>query len=126
MKACYMENNVAKVVLHDGIVYTAKSVIVCTGAFYLDMNLAGLLTPCYSYYKKLPCKETVPNSPSYFTFGFTNDWTIQDNHFRVSGEDNHSGYLPPNTTRRYNNLKKFIEDNYPNFIDYNKKNQEHW
>lgn len=59
MKTSYtdLKENVAKVVLHDGTTYSAKNgVLLCTGAFYLDHNLAGLITPCFSYLSCLPCK----------------------------------------------------------------------
>lgn len=47
----------AKVELHDGeLLIASKGVILCTGGFYIDQNLAGLITPCYSYLSCLPCK----------------------------------------------------------------------
>lgn len=99
MKTCYTENKIAKVVLHDGTVFTAKNIIVSTGAYYIDQNLAGILSPCFSYLSSLPCKNK-KNSPNYFTYGYSHDWCISDNHFRVSGEDHFNAFLPPRYKER--------------------------
>jgi len=120
MKTSYTVDNVGKVELHDGTIYSGKNVIVCTGGFYMDINLAGLLSPSYSYLSSIPCVNQ-KDSPNYFTYGFSHDWCISDNYFRVSGEDHHSAYLHPKHKERCENLRQFIFENYPTFINHDPK-----
>lgn len=44
----------AQVILADGSIYKAKEVIIATGAFYIDSNLKGILTPSLSYLVSIP------------------------------------------------------------------------
>ncbi len=38
----------------DGSVYKGKEVMIATGAFYIDSNLKGILTPSLSYLVSIP------------------------------------------------------------------------
>ncbi len=52
----------------DGSIYKAKEVILATGAFYIDSNLKGILTPFLSYLVSIPLNVDnlqVENSEKY-------------------------------------------------------------
>ena len=42
-------DGIVHVKLQDGSERLGRKVVVATGGMYLDHNLAGILTPCYSY-----------------------------------------------------------------------------
>lgn len=80
----------------DGSVVSAKQAVVATNGLFLNMDLAGLLVPCWSYFVALPhpvdtlaaaapvAKVRDPrgtagllrgvSSQNFFTYGFTHDW----------------------------------------------------
>jgi len=110
----------AEIRLEDGQVLRAKRAIVATGAMYIDEHLAGLLTPRYSYLTALPHREAgpvggmaAPDSPNFFTFGFSHDWCVEDDFVRISGEDHFSGLKSPKATERCGNLAKWGWHKYP-------------
>jgi glycine/D-amino acid oxidase-like deaminating enzyme len=92
----------ALVRLANGQKLYANKVVVATGGLFLDHRLAGILRPCWSYLSAIPvapgvaptagpgqCMEA-PNSPNFFTYGFTHDWSVTGGLLRVSGEDHFS------------------------------------
>ena len=79
-----------------------KEVILATGAFYIDSNLKGILTPSLSYLVSIPFNvDNLPmenrekykkgvfrkNSPNYINLDNIYDWSIVNNYMRISGED---------------------------------------
>mmetsp|Transcript_53294 Transcript_53294/g.133791 ORF Transcript_53294/g.133791 Transcript_53294/m.133791 type:complete len:464 (-) Transcript_53294:69-1460(-) len=118
---------VAVVTLADGHVMHAKYAVVCTGGHFFTAALNGILRPCWSYvaalddprlFEPAPRRSgggqlTFPNSPNYFTYGFTHDWCMTDGRLRVSGEDHTSGLKPPLAARRVESLLDWCLERYP-------------
>jgi glycine/D-amino acid oxidase-like deaminating enzyme len=106
--------------LVDGTVLCCKKAIVATGGFFMDDNLAGLLTPRYSYLAALthgsPSEGlgmASPDSPNFFTYGFSHDWCVEDSFVRISGEDHYSALKSPRAKERCRRLAEWIWKNYP-------------
>lgn len=106
--------------LADGRVLHARHAVVATGGFFIDANLAGLLTPRYSYLVALPHRSphpmrgmSSPDSPNFFTFGFSHDWCVEDNVVRISGEDHYSALKSPRAKERCGRLAEWGWENYP-------------
>lgn len=115
-----MEDDLVEVRLADGTVIHAKSVIIATGAMHIDEQLAGILTPRYSYLAALPHRApgpaggmASPDSPNFFTFGFSHDWCVDDNFVRVSGEDHFSALKSPRAKERCGRLAEWTWEKYP-------------
>ena len=114
-----------KVFLDDGREFTSEKLVLSTGGLFLnDINLFGILFPCYSYLLGVPniksndSKDVISNfrnTPNYLTYGFIADWAITQGQLRISGEDHFSGLKPPRTTHRCMNMKNYISDKYPHF-----------
>jgi len=112
--------DLVEVRLADGEILHAKSVIVATGAMHIDAQLAGMLTPRYSYLAALPHRSpgaaggmAAPDSPNFFTFGFSHDWCVDDNFVRISGEDHFSALKSPRAQERCGRLASWVWDKYP-------------
>lgn len=106
--------------LADGTVLQAGRVIVATGGMYSDPQLAGVLTPRYSYLVALPHRDpgaaggmAAPDSANFFTFGFSHDWCVADNFVRISGEDHYSGLKSPRADERCGRLARWGWQTYP-------------
>ncbi len=113
-------NDLVEVRLADGEVVHGKCALVATGAMHIDKHLAGILTPRYSYLAALPYREpgaaggmASPDSPNFFTFGFSHDWCVDDNFVRVSGEDHFSALKSPRVKERCGRLAQWTWEKYP-------------
>jgi len=113
-------DDLVEVRLADGEILRAKKVIVATGAMHIDAHLAGILTPRYSYLAALPHRDpgatggmAAPDSPNFFTFGFSHDWCVDENFVRMSGEDHFSALKSPRAEERCGRLAKWAWDKYP-------------
>jgi glycine/D-amino acid oxidase-like deaminating enzyme len=87
---------------------------------YSDPQLAGVLTPRYSYLVALPHRDpgaaggmAAPDSANFFTFGFSHDWCVADNFVRISGEDHYSGLKSPRADERCGRLARWGWQTYP-------------
>jgi glycine/D-amino acid oxidase-like deaminating enzyme len=114
------EDHPVQIHLADGTVLCCNKAIVATGGFFIDDNLAGLLTPRYSYLAALALSDAppaigmaAPDSPNFFTYGFSHDWCMEDNFVRISGEDHYSALKSPRASERCGRLAKWIWENYP-------------
>jgi len=112
--------DLVEVRLADGEVLHGGSVIVATGGMYIDARLAGILTPRYSYLAALPHRDpgasggmAAPDSPNFFTFGFSHDWCVDDNFVRMSGEDHFSALKSPRVSERCARLASWARHKYP-------------
>lgn len=125
----------AKVQLADGRILHAKYAIVATGGMHIDEHLSGLLTPRFSYLVGLPHpppppphdagegattttssssgRMSSPDSPNFYTFGFSHDWCVESNFVRISGEDHFSGLKAPRATQRNRTLAQWGYTKYP-------------
>jgi glycine/D-amino acid oxidase-like deaminating enzyme len=126
------QGKMVKVVLESQEVIYANKVVMATGGLFLDKYLAGILRPCYSYLSviksninyssskddEIPLIENFKNSPNFFTFGFSHDWSMSQGYLRVSGEDHFSALKCPRMTLRTKNLENWALEKYP----YLKKN----
>jgi glycine/D-amino acid oxidase-like deaminating enzyme len=100
----------AVVTLRDGTVLRSKHVVVATGGMFLDPNLAGVLSPCWSYLVSIPEPSPAPNdnqfkfnssnTMNFFSWNFTHDWCLTKGHLRCSGEDHYSALKPPRGVER--------------------------
>jgi len=106
--------------LADGTVYRAAKAIVATGGMYIDEHLAGILTPRYSYLSALPHRSpgaaggmASPESPNFFTFGFSHDWRVAAGFVRISGEDHFSSLKSPRSKERCERLAQWGWEKYP-------------
>jgi len=120
MSAETIKDDLVEVRLADGEVLHGKSVVVATGAMHIDEHLAGILTPRYSYLAALPHRQpgaaggmASPDSPNFFTFGFSHDWCVNDNFVRVSGEDHFSALKSPRAKERCDRLAEWAWAKYP-------------
>ena len=123
------KEKLVKVTLANNEVILAKNVVIATGGLYLDKNLAGFLRPCYSYlsgiksnvnYTNKPTSnqsqttlDNIKNSPNFFTYGFTHDWSMSQGYLRISGEDHFCALKNPRTKLRCNNLEQWALEKYP-------------
>lgn len=110
----------AVIKLEDGECLEAKQVIVATGGMFFDKQLAGILTPRYSYLAALPHIDPgplggmdAPDSANFFTLGFTHDWCVENNFVRISGEDHYSGLKSPRAKQRCGRLAQWGWTKYP-------------
>ena len=106
--------------LEDGECLEAKQVIVATGGMFFDKQLAGILTPRYSYLAALPHIDPgplggmdAPDSANFFTLGFSHDWCVENNFVRISGEDHYSGLKSPRAKQRCGRLAQWGWTKYP-------------
>lgn len=105
----------------DGTTLQAKQCVVATNALYLNKDLAGILTPCWSYFVTLPhgrgekmvSNQTTQSSHNYMTYGFTHDWCVTKGKYRVSGADHFSALKPPRAFRRCGALATWSLGKYP-------------
>ena len=121
----------AEVTLADGSLILSKHVVIATGGMYINKDLAGLITPRYSYLVALPHGDsdcfigmTSPDSANFFTYGFSHDWCVADNFVRLSGEDGFSALKSPRTEERCLRLARWAQTKYPyleNNVDFHKK-----
>jgi len=113
----------ALVTLVGGARIHCQFAVLATGGLHMDENLAGILTPAWSYLIGLPADQRLlpsedagmacPNSPNFFTWGFTHDWCIVDGKLRVSGEDHFSALKPPRVAARCDSLLQWSLEKYP-------------
>eukprot|EP00039_Didymoeca_costata_P002352 m.59559 g.59559 ORF g.59559 m.59559 type:complete len:445 (+) comp11255_c0_seq2:119-1453(+) len=111
----------ATVTLESGASYRTKKVVVATGGFYFDKVLAGILQPCYSYLVAMPsCPPPMgksglayPDSPNFFTYGYSHDWCNVDGVVRMSGEDHYSGHKLPEERERCKRLAEWTKARHP-------------
>ena len=115
-----LNDDLVEVLLADGEVLHARRAIVATGAMHIDARLAGLLTPRYSYLVALPhgnpgrgAGMAAPDSPNFFTLGFSHDWCVDENFVRMSGEDHFSALKSPRSQERCGRLARWTRDRYP-------------
>jgi len=131
-----MHGNIVHVTLLDGTIYKGKHCIVSTGGMYLDNVLSGIMNPCFSYLvaikHKTPSKKEggMPggengDSPNYFTFGFSHDWSVSNGYLRISGEDHYSGLKPPKAEERCKKLSDWGFQKYP-YLEKNKPIQKRY
>jgi glycine/D-amino acid oxidase-like deaminating enzyme len=114
--------------LANGHRITSKHVIVATGGLSTnDLNLSGILRPCWSYLVAMPHPEASPNdhagpcfsdgtpkfSPNFVTWGFTHDWCWTNGAVRISGEDHYSALKPPRSAERCASLANWTCRAYP-------------
>mmetsp|Transcript_9984 Transcript_9984/g.15072 ORF Transcript_9984/g.15072 Transcript_9984/m.15072 type:complete len:457 (-) Transcript_9984:25-1395(-) len=107
---------------------SCKYVVVATGGLSVDPSIAGVIRPCWSYLVGI--KDSVnevakqnhphpfgemkhPNSPNFFTWGFTHDWCMTDGVMRISGEDHYSALKPPRMKERCAAMAKWTYNKYP-------------
>ena len=115
-----IEDGLVEVRLADGEILHAERAIVATGAMHIDEHLAGILTPRYSFLAALPHADpgavggmAAPDSPNFFTFGFSHDWCVDENFVRMSGEDHFSALKSPRAEERCGRLAKWARERYP-------------
>ena len=115
-----LKDDLVEVRLADGQILRGERVIVSTGAMHIDATLAGILTPRYSYLTALPHADpgaaggmASPDSPNFFTFGFSHDWCVDENFVRMSGEDHFSALKSPRAKERCGRLAKWAREKYP-------------
>ena len=104
---------------------TCNHAVVATGGLFAEPNLFGILSPRWSYLvgvdANVPVPGTnppiyrprIPNSPNYFTWGYTHDWCTVNGHVRISGEDHFSAMKPPRMKERCESLAKWVGEKYP-------------
>ena len=114
------KDDLVEVRLADGEVIHGRKAIVATGAMHIDEQLAGILTPRYSYLVALPHGKPAdgngmasPDSPNFFTFGFSHDWCVEDSFVRLSGEDHFSALKSPRAKERCERLARWAWEKYP-------------
>ena len=152
----------AIVQLSDGSSLKAKHVVLATGGLFMERNLAGILTPCWSFLVSLKDPEEGslglrgkgrdallkatsqaaeasstdsadsadgssspasppndhlrlqwPDSPNFFTWGFSHDWCLTRGYLRCSGEDHFSALKPPRAMERCQALAQWALEKYP-------------
>ena len=105
--------------LESGGVYSAKHIVMSTGALHRHAPLHGIIKPCYSYLVHVPTKEKEPcqTSANFFTWGFTHDWCYTNGNVRISGEDHFSAYKPSKVHERCANLSRWTLQQYGCTID---------
>mmetsp|Transcript_15309 Transcript_15309/g.36136 ORF Transcript_15309/g.36136 Transcript_15309/m.36136 type:complete len:429 (+) Transcript_15309:3-1289(+) len=108
----------AQLRLADGSVIKAKRVVICTGGALLPVSdigsafgTRGLLRPCWSYLSALPSAPA--DSPNFFTFGFSHDWSFSDGFCRISGQDHYSALKRPRWQERCEKLAEWGWEKYP-------------
>ena len=111
--------------LDNGTQITSDKLVVSTGGLFTkDHNLFGILIPCYSYLTTIKNEKsdnkndvisTFKNTPNYFTFGFSHDWSISQGKLRISGEDHFSALKPPRKNFRCKNMQDWTCEKYPHF-----------
>lgn len=109
-----------------GSLVRSKHVVVATGGLFAEPGIASILSPRWSYlvgipvpavddaaaYNSLP-RLRWPNSPNFFTWGYTHDWCMVNGHVRISGEDHFSALKPPRMVERCRNLAEWASAKYP-------------
>lgn len=118
-------DGMAVTILEDGTSVISKYVILATGGLFTESNLAGILTPCYSYLTSMPIPSEDeidpsatfrlehPATPNFFTWGFTHDWCLTKAHLRCSGEDHYSALKAPRAIERCQSLASWTGARYP-------------
>jgi glycine/D-amino acid oxidase-like deaminating enzyme len=116
---------VVKLVLDDKEIIYSKKVVMATGGLFLDKALLGILKPCYSYLTVIKNKnlsenskegnniETMRNTPNFFTFGFSHDWSMSQGALRISGEDHFTALKNPRLKFRCKILEEWGLEKYP-------------
>jgi hypothetical protein len=118
-----------------------RHVIAATGGMHFNVHLAGMLTPQYSYLVALPHPPRLPlppaggrnggivrdndngnnwggmmespDSPNFFTLGFSHGWCIESDFVRISREENFSGLEQAQSTKRCRNFAECGQRKYP-------------
>lgn len=54
-----------------------------------------------------------PDSPNFFTLGFSHDWCVESGFVRISGEDHFSGLKRPRSEERCRSLAEWGHRKYP-------------
>lgn len=109
----------------------SKYVVLATGGLFTETNLAGILTPCYSYLTSMPIPADAdatrpaaqtkrqafrleyPSTANFFSWGFTHDWCLTKGHLRCSGEDHFSALKAPRALERCQSLATWTGERYP-------------
>ena len=118
----------AIVTLMDGKTIKAKHCVLATGGLFCPPELAGVLSPAYSYLVHVTPPPPSPScplienkehfapqfSPNFFTLGYTHDWSWTNGGIRCSGEDHYSALKPPRAAQRCQSLTKWTREKYPN------------
>ena len=114
--------------LQDGTTITSKYVVLATGGLFTETNLAGILTPCYSYLTSMPIPTGSPSkgetkrqafrleypaTANFFSWGFTHDWCLTKGHLRCSGEDHFSALKAPRAIERCQSMATWTGERYP-------------
>lgn len=139
--SCTDDSTIAITELSTGARIVSQHVIVATGGLFLDLTLAGILQPSWSYLVGIPHPEREPlpssniatntvnhsnysskggsftdgtpyNSCNFYTWGFTHDWCWSEGAVRISGEDHFSAYKAPQSTIRCHSLTQFVQKSY--------------
>jgi glycine/D-amino acid oxidase-like deaminating enzyme len=124
--------------LENGVTLRAKHAVVATNGLFLDLHLAGILVPCWSYFAALPhprdpllpqagatsASAVAPpfmggrSSHNYMTYGFSHDWCVTNGVYRVSGADHFSALKPPRAGVRSRQLAEWTYEKYPHMKQY--------
>lgn len=110
----------------QGSLVRSKHVVVATGGLFAEPGIASILSPRWSYLVGIqapPVDDIVehnslsrlrwPNSPNFFTWGYTHDWCMVNGHVRISGEDHFSALKPPRMVERCRSLAQWAAVKYP-------------
>lgn len=126
-----LPNKSAITTLEDGTSLISNFCIVSTGGLFVEKNIAGILTPCWSYLVSIPepknklnesskiFKFSSPNSMNFFSWNFTHDWCLTKGHLRCSGEDHYSALKPPRQFERCKALTDWTLEKLPYLIPEN-------
>eukprot|EP00697_Spironema_sp_BW2_P006090 gnl/Spiro4/18477_TR9892_c0_g1_i1.p1 gnl/Spiro4/18477_TR9892_c0_g1~~gnl/Spiro4/18477_TR9892_c0_g1_i1.p1 ORF type:complete len:702 (+),score=133.10 gnl/Spiro4/18477_TR9892_c0_g1_i1:72-2177(+) len=122
----------------DGTKLRSKQVVVATNGLFLNMSLAGILIPCWSYFVALPhprdplypqssAAQAAAFAPllkmggecthNFFTYGFHQDWCVTRGVFRISGADHFSALKPPRALHHSTSLTDWAIRHYPYMRD---------
>jgi glycine/D-amino acid oxidase-like deaminating enzyme len=117
---------IVKVVLENQKIIYGNKIVMATGGLNLDKNINGIIKPSYSYISALKSNinydlnspsdcniEKMKNTPNFFTFGFTHDWSMCQGYLRISGCDHMSALKTPEMVVRCKNLDSWAFERYP-------------
>lgn len=116
----------------NGAVVKGNHLVMAAGGLFLNMHLAGIVVPCWSYFVALPHGRD-PHRPgvdqtallpstgflggkhsiNFFTYGFTHDWCVTQGVYRISGADHFSALKPPRALARSQDLASWSLQKYP-------------
>lgn len=135
------DKQLVEVRLENGEYLYCESLIVCTGGFFIDKYIAGLIKPSFSYitairspidnYKiekenylnrnesSINIKNQVnaikdsKNTMNFQTHNFIYDWNMSQGWLRISGNDHYSANLKGRMIERCKELEEWAKHRYP-------------